>query len=246
MTEQLTQAQAFNTRASSTYTLFDSVRVGPTMGDIDKGWFNTWQDLSRQQYLQWGRGRNPGAEGPWTNMVSERRDFAYRVHRFGVEFHAPIAARAYATVPSDAVAMPQIWLNEIAANLRLRVVMQGVDDQLIVPAIKMPAGVGSAFGVADGAAIGLNTPGTNGQPVASNMFVLPEPIDVPTTTQFYVEGLLDPVWKSFFAQYSAAPGFNAYPGNAPGEIVEAPNIYAIRLYMDVQRFVQLRGAYAAP
>lgn len=245
MVESLTQAQAQATRASSTYTLFDSVRIGPTMGDIDKGWFNTWEQLSRQQYLQWFRGRNAGAEGPWTNVVSERRDFAYEVYRLRAEFHAPIAARAYATAPSDALSMPQVFGGQLAANLRLRCVLLGVDDQLVVPAISVPAGVGQAFGYSDGGAVGLNYAGSNGQPVNVS-YVLPEPIQVPTATQFYVEGLIDPVWKQYFAQFSAAPGTLALPGNAPGEFVEVPALYSIRLYMDVRRFVQLRGAYAAP
>jgi len=250
MAEALTAAQVRGLRDAAPFTLVDSIRVGPTMGDITRGWFNTFQGLSRQQELSWFRGRDPGADGPWCNTTTERRDYAFKLYRLRVEFHTPIATRTFPTEPSDALAMPQFWATQLPQNIRLRLYIQGTDELLNVPAVSIPAGVGPAFGYSDGAAVGLNSPGTNGQPAMIG-YVFPEPVDVPTNAQFYLTGLLDPLVKTMFNAYTTTPGTLVFPGPnpPPGDppvTVEYPAIYSIRVYMDGQRAVQLRGARSAP
>lgn len=243
----LTPEQLEGLRDSGPWTMVDSIRVGPGMAGLSRGWFNTFAAAAQPTYWQFFLGRDTTAIGPWCNRTTERNDYAMRIYRIGLEFHVPPVFRAYADEAADTV-WPYKWLMELPQNLQITAKIAGVDELLTLPAIAMPGGVGVSQQSSDVAASGFINPGNNGWPVWSNQFDLPEPIGVPAGAQFKLEGLLDGNFKDFMAAYVACPGNQVFPGcdpDDPAATVTQPLIFSVRAYAWGRRYVQLRGARTA-
>lgn len=243
---ELTEAEVRKLRNAEPYELIDSVRIGPGMNAVSRGWYNSWADFANRDQVTFFQGRDPGALGPWVNQETERRDYAIFIYHAGVEFHAPITARAWAQEPSDAAAMPGLFVGELPQNFRMQMEVSGTDIVLDMPAVDMPPGTGSTNGTSNDNAIAYFQAGNVGSAFRSNMWHFPDPLGIPANAQFKLWGKLDPVIRQFYQNFENCPGTRLMPGCAdPGDDVALPCIYSIRVRLVVKRLVQLRGARTA-
>jgi hypothetical protein len=234
-------------RDRAPFEIYDSILVYPGANNDDRGWFNSFAELADADRLSWFTGRSSRVGKHWTNIPFERRDYAFQIYRIGCEFIAPAPGRTYAAEVSDSLVMPQKWIRELPDYLALNFEIAGADQVYLAPASHFPGGSGQTGALADGTAVGLYQPGTQGDPHLSNRKALPEPIEVPAAGQFSISGRIGQILREFLSNYDACPGYSDFPGCGEGaEPVRQPNVYAIRITLEGARWLQLRGARSAP
>jgi len=244
---KLTQEEVEALRSAEPYEVVDSIRVGPGMNAISRGWYNSWFEFGKVDNLTFFSGRDSGAEGAWCNQLTERLSWAFYAYHLGIEFHVPPMFRAYVEEPSDAIVMPAKFIQELPQNLRNVLTIAGSDTILDQPATDMPGGVGSTNISADGNGVGFYQAGDSGQPHLSNRWHFAQPLGIPTNTQFRFNCNIDPVLRAFYQQFENCPGFSNFPGCVdPGDPVRQANIYSIRVRLVGKRLLQLRSARSAP
>lgn len=235
-------------RAKEYYPWYDSVVVGPGANDASSSWFNTFADFGQADRILWFRGNGRTVGESYSNMPNERLDFAYTIYGAQVDFFAPIGMARYDQDIIDSEVMPLMWLHDLPQRLSMKLKIAGTDELFTIPALKIPSG-GGHFGV--GAAAQPTTlidGGLNGLPIAQNMWVAPEPFELPANQTLTVEGRVDAPLRGYLQALQLNPNNKVLPAGGPaGQLGQytMPNWFAIRFLFHGAAHRQLRGARSA-
>jgi len=233
-------------RADEAYSIYDSIIIGEGANTIDNGWYDTWSDFEAANDLTWFGGRSSNAGRAYSNQTSERRDWAFDIYQFHVEYTvvSPFS-REWMTDVTDAQIMPEFFMHSLPHTMAFKVKLAQSDDMLEIPGMAAPAGGGRVGNVVSDAVDQIYNPGSLGQPHVSNAYKFPTPIMVPANGQIVVSSRLTQPIKQYLQNLTASPGAVNLPNGAAGGVTRVPIWYVIRLRFDGNRFLQLRGARSA-
>lgn len=240
--------QIRRTRAKEFYAWYDSVVVGFGANGLSTSWFNTFAEIANADRILFFRGNGRTVGLSYSNNQNERLDFAYTIYGCTVDFFAPEGNTRYDGSLIDGEIMPKKWLHDLPQRMSLTVKIAGTDELFTIPAVKIPAGGGVMGQQTFAPPVQGVFPGTNGLPMAPNMFVFPEPLELPAGQTLTVEGKIDAPLRGFMQQLVTFPGLKQLPiiDDAGGPaLYPEPNWYTIRFCFYGAAHRQLRGARSA-
>lgn len=233
-------------RAVEYYPWYDSVVVGPGANDLSTSWFNTFQDFANADKILFFRGNGRTVGESYSDNANERLDFALTIYGAQIDFFAPLAQARFVEDPIDLEIMPFKWLHDLPQRMAMKVKIAGTDELFTIPACKIPSGSGAFNPGAAGLQLATNFGGLNGLPLIQNMWVAPEPFELPANQTLVVEAKIDVPLKGTLQSFSQNPGFNSYPtGVAGAPDYREPIWYAIRFTWHGAAHRQLRAARSA-
>jgi len=235
-------------RAVEYFPWYDSVVVGPGANDQSTSWFNSFAAMANSDRILFFRGNGRTVGLSYSNNANERLDFAYTIYGAQVDFFAPIGTVRGDSDPIDFEIMPLKWLHDLPQRLSLTVKIAGTDELFTVPAVKFPAGGGVLGQQIIDPPNQMTHPGINGLPMAQNMWVAPEPFELPASQTLTVEGKIDAPLRGTMQQLVANPKSKAIPyqqADGQAAIYFEPNWFVIRFTFIGAAHRQLRGARSA-
>ncbi len=230
---------------------YDSVVIGPTAKDIDKGWFESWEQMVTADSVKFFVGARSSAGLDYTNLSGEDEDFAQLFYQFGVEFSCPVFDAEQSDQPFDLEFAKQ-WVTNIPRRMSVKLELAGVDNVLKIPANHAPSGYGATEMRTGGEASPVVSPGVSGVASYTNSWHWPRPIGIPKNGKVAVEMKLGQPWAAMLKNVSA-PGNIDFTWLAPPvagappvpRVVKMPAWFVIRCWFRGPRYVQLRGARSA-
>jgi len=245
-----------------TWPLYDSIVICEQLYGTEAnipGWFTTFVAFGGRERHSFFKNRTDAVAGEaYCNHKNvDNMDFAYKIHSVGLEV---TGAPGYEVQePPDGGAegnhdfiIPQWFKTDFVRHCGIELQVQQ-DTRVELPAMACPAGVGpvgnghggqqlNAAG-AFGEKAYITTQVTQGVPLLSNRYPLPEPIGVPRTGS--IEGILHVSdWARTILQAITGPHFNAInsaDGTSPFSFFFSR--YVIRMSLFGERLVQQRGQY---
>lgn len=227
-------------RVGEQWERIDSIVIGPGARDVEVGWFNTWAEFAAADELTLFQGRSGNSGKSLVNQRSERTDWAQTIHQTLCEYRAPVGISDLETDPNDGFFSPQMFAQMLPDYMPWRVVLAESDDMTLAPGSHYPSGFGPAYSSNDGAAAPTATPGSQGEPVISQGWKWPEPLQLAAKSSIAVVGSIDQPFRNFLADLPG-PGFKEVP-DGQGGVVRLPNNYFIRWTHRGPRWLQFRGA----
>ncbi len=232
-------------RADEAYEIHDSIVIGPGAAALDDGWFNDWAGFSNAANLVWFGGRSSNVGRAYSNQPDSRRDWAFDVYMFSIEwFIQSPKNRERLTDVLDVQHMPELFLDVLPNTMPFKIRLAQADDVLEIPAVRAPASAGRQGLFANGAVDEVYGPGVQGDPHVSNNWKWPSPLMLPAQGQITVSSKVDNPMNQLLQALAGSPGNFTTPLPAGGER-EDPVWYVIRCTFTGNRYLQLRGARSA-
>ena len=234
-------------RSKEYYPWYDSVVVGPGANDASSSWFNTFSDFGNADRILWFRGNGRTVGESYSNMPNERLDFAYTIYGAQVDFFAPYGNARFDADIIDSQVMPLYWLHDLPQRLSMKLKIAGTDELFTIPAVKIPSGGGPINTIITGNIDATVSGGSNGLMMAQNMWVAPEPFELPANQTLTVEGRVDAPLRGYLQALTANPNSKLLPTGNPagGNLYTMPNWFAVRFLFHGAAHRQLRGARSA-
>jgi hypothetical protein len=235
-------------RVREQWERYDSIVIGPGARDLDKGWFNNWEEFANADEIAWFTGRSSSVGIAFSNQQNERYDYAQDLYQFGIEFIAPYTQGDLVSEPLDAQFFPMYFSKEGPNYMSFEMVLAESDNILKIPGSHAPGGVGLAGVDIDQGASPSVYPGTNGQAHVSNTWKWPSPVMIPAKGSLRVNSRISNPMRRFLTNYSGCPGNLLVPQCPPdpnGATNTLPLFYVIRVTHRGPRYLQLRGARSA-
>lgn len=245
-----------------TWPLYDSIVICEQLYGSEAsvpGWYTTFVGFGARETHNFFKNRTDGTAGEtYTNHKnSDSMDFAYKIHSIGLEITGPPSFDAIQPVDGGAMTnqdfiTPQWWRVDFPRMCAIQLKVQQ-DVRVELPAMACPPGYGSVGGGYGGQylnALGafgelpyMTGHATQGVPLLSNRYPLPEPIGVPRTGS--VEGILHiSEWARTVLQGITGPHYtvlNSDDGAEPWNFMWSR--YVIRFSLFGERLVQQRAQY---
>ena len=227
-------------RVGEQWERIDSIVIGPGARDVDDGWFNTWEEFSEADELVLFQGRSSNVGKSLSNQQTERTDWAQTIHQTLCEYVSPTGFTDLETDVNDGFFSPQMFVQMLPNFMNWKVTLAESDDMTLAPGSHYPSGFGAAYGLTDGAAAPSAYGGSQGEPVISQGWKWPEPLQLAAKSSIAVRGKIDQPFRRFLGNLPG-PGMKQVP-DGEGGVVELENWYVIRWTHRGPRWLQIRGA----
>jgi hypothetical protein len=227
-------------RAAEQYERYDSIVIGAGAEDVTRGWFNTWQAFANASRIAWFGARDTNVGPSYSNIITERADWAQDIHQTHVEFISPPGLAELETDANDAGSVPLLFSHELPNYMGMRVILADSDEIANAPASHFPAGFGVAGTQVAAAAAPTVVAGANGEVHVSNSWKWPSPVMLAAKSRIAFQATIDEPIRAMLRAI-AGPGAKLVPDGAGG-VVTYPNWYRIRVTLRGPRYLQLRGA----
>lgn len=219
---------------------YDSIVIGTGAKTQDTGWFNVWSEFATASKVQWFTDRNSSVPDWATSDDSDRTDWPYEVHQFGIEFWAPAFTEQRNNILTDNY-MPIVFTQQLANRLAFRLQLAQTDIILKIPGPHAPGAVGPYGLVMDNMPAGTVSPPTNGEPQIANSWKFPDPVKISMRSTIKLETRVEWPDQQFLSAVTG-PGAQVFPVNAVGDVSSLPNLYIIRAWLRGARYIENIGA----
>lgn len=233
-------AQIRKFRSAEQYERYDSIVIGEDATEVTRGWFNTWAAFGNASRIAWFGARDTNVGPSFSNILTERADWAQDIHQTHIEFISPPGIADIEADGNDAQVMPLLFAHELANYMGFRVILADSDDIANAPGSHFPAGFGVAGTQIAAAAAPSVIAGANGEIHVSNSWKWPSPVMLAAKSRIAIQATIDEPIRAMLRAI-AGPGAKLVPDGAGGT-VRYPNWYRIRVTLRGPRYLQLRGA----
>lgn len=219
---------------------YDSIVIGPGAKTQDTGWFNTWQEFASASKISWFGDRSSSVPDWATSDDSDRTDWPYMIHQFGIEFWAPHTLQTRNALLTDNWA-PLYFTQNLPFRLAFRLQLAQTDQILKLPGVHAPGGTGASGTVLDNSPSAMVIPPSNGTQSIKNSWIFPDPVKISTRSLIRLETKVEFPDQQFLAQ-AVGPGSQFFPVNAAGDPALLGNYYIIRAWLRGARYIENIGA----